>query len=121
MPITYEVDEAQNAVYAWVSGQVRAEDFLAYVQQFLADSRIKPGYRELVDATAAVPSDITAELFNQIAEIDRRFPEMLPGSRTAIVVPHASGFELARQYQKVARMQVLVFFSLEVAREWLGI
>ena len=121
MPITYEVDEPENIVYAWVSGRVGVEDFQANVQQFLADTRIKPGYRELVDATAAAPEHVTAELFRRIAEIDRQHPQVLPGARTAIVVPQAPGFDLARQDQPMTRMQVLVFFSLDVAREWLGI
>lgn len=121
MPVTYEVDEAQNAVYAWVSGVVGEEDFLAYVEQFLADTRIRPGYRELVDATAATPGNITTELFDRIAELDRRHPEVLAGSRAAIVVPPGRSYDLARQYQRMARVQMEVFLSLDTAREWLGI
>lgn len=120
MPISYEVDESQNIVYAAVTGTVHAEDFLDYVNRFHADARIKPGYRELVDARGATPGDITAALFDKIIEIDRARPEMLPGARTAIVVPSIEGFDLARQYEKKAQMTVIVFTSLDVAKTWLG-
>lgn len=121
MPVTYEVDDVQNAVYAWVSGRIGEEDVLAYVQQFLSDLRIRPGYRELVDATAATPVDITTGLFDRIAELDRRRPEMIRGARTAIVAAPGLALELARQYQQAARVEVQVFQGIEAAREWLGI
>jgi hypothetical protein len=121
LPVTYEVDEAQNAVYAWVSGVVGEDDFLAYVQQFLADTRIRPGYRELVDATSATPGNITAELFDRIAALGRRHPAVLAGSRAAIVVPSGRSYDLARQYQRMAPVEMEVFLNLEAAREWLGL
>jgi hypothetical protein len=121
MPITYEVDESQNVVYATVRGTVDAEDVLSYVRQFLADSRIKPGYRELVDATTAQAGDITPELFDMIVELDRQRPELQVNSRTAIVVPSVEGFDLARDYERKAQMNVIVFTSLDVARTWLGL
>lgn len=121
MPVTYEVDEVQNAVYAWVTGVVGEEDFLAYVQQFLADYRIRPGYRELIDATAATPGNITTELFNRIAELDSRRPGLLDGSRAAIVVPQGRSYELACQYQQKAKVEMQVFLDLHAARDWLGI
>jgi hypothetical protein len=121
MPITYEVDEAQNIVYATVRGTVDAENFLDYVRQFHADARIRPGYRELVDATAAQAGDITPELFDLIAELDRQRPDLQVNSRTAIVVPSVEGFDLARQYERKAQTTVIVFTSLDVARTWLGL
>lgn len=121
MPITYEVDVSQNVVYATVRGTVSAEDFLSYVRQFHADSRIKPGYRELVDATVAQADEITTELFDMIVELDRQRPELQVNSRTAIVVPSVEGFDLAREYERKAQMSVVVFTSLDVARTWLGL
>ncbi len=121
MPISYVVDEERNVVYATVRDTANAEDFLDYARQFLADPRIKPGYRELVDATAARVGDITPELFDRIVELDRQRPELLPGSRTAIVVPSVEGFDLARQYERKAQMSVIVFTSLDVAKTWLGL
>lgn len=121
MPVTYEVDDVQNAIYAWVSGVVGEEDFLAYVEQFLADRRIRPGYRELVDATAATPGNITTELFDRIAALGRRHPVVLAGSRAAIVVAPGRSYDLARQYQRMAPVEMEVFLNLDSAREWLGI
>lgn len=121
MPVTYEVDETLNAVYAWVSGVVGEDDFLAYVEQFLADARIRPGYRELVDATAATPGHITTELFDRIAALGRGHPALLAGSRAAIVVPPGRSYDLARQYQRMAQVEMEVFLSLDSARKWLGI
>lgn len=121
MPITYEVDETQNVVHATLRGTISAEEFLAYVRQFHADTRIKPGYRELVDGTAAQAGDITPELFDMIVELDRQRPELQVNSRTAIVVPSVEGFDLAREYERKAQTNVIVFTSLDVARTWLGL
>jgi hypothetical protein len=121
MSIEYSVDESRNVVLVTVRGTVNDHEFLDYVRQFHSDNRIRPGYRELVDATAASPGVIRAELFDQIAELDRQRPEMLPRAKTAIVVSSGEAFELARQYESKAQMPVTVFSSLDVARIWLGI
>ncbi len=121
MPITYRVDESQNVVYATVRGTVNVEDFLSYVRQFHADARIRPGYRELVDATAAQAENITPQLLDLIVEADRRRPELQENSRTAIVVPSVEGFNLAREYERKALMSVVAFTSLDVAKTWLGL
>jgi hypothetical protein len=121
MSIEYSVDESRNVVLVTVRGTVNDYEFLDYVRQFHNDNRIRPGYRELVDATAASPGVIRAELFDQIAELDRQRPEMLPRAKTAIVVSSGEAFELARQYESKAQMPVTVFSSLDVARIWLGI
>lgn len=121
MPIHYTVDESKNLVLVSVRGVVNDEEFLDYVRQFHADTRIRPGYRELVDATAASPGVIRPELFDQIAEMDRQRPDMLPRAKTAIVVSSNEAFELARQYESRAQMPVTVFSSIDVARIWLGI
>jgi len=121
MPIHYSVDESKNLVLVTVLGTVNDDEFLDYVRQFHTDTRIRPGYRELVDATAASPGVIRPELFDQIAELDRQRPELLPRSKTAIVVTGSEAYELARQYETKAQMPVTVFSSLDVARIWLGI
>jgi hypothetical protein len=121
MPIDYEVDVAHNVVHATATGAVGDADFLDYVRRFLADSRIRPGYRELVDLTAASKGAISPELFDLIADLDRQQPERLRGSRTAIVVPDSEGFELASTYGLKAQAPVIVFTNIGVARTWLGI
>lgn len=121
MPIDYEVDEVHNVVYATGQGAVGDEDFLDYVQRFLADRRIRPGYRELVDLTAAIRGQISPRLFDLIAELDRQQPERQSGSRTAIVVPDSESFQLASAYGLKAQAPVIVFSNVSVARTWLGI
>lgn len=121
MPITYRVDESQNVVYATVRGAVSIEDFLSYVRQFHADARIRPGYRELVDATAARAENITPQLLDLIVEADRQHRELQENSRTAIVVPSVEGFNLARDYERKALTSVVAFTSLDVAKTWLGL
>jgi len=121
MPIHYTVDESKNLVLVTVRGTVNDHELLEYVRQFHNDNRIRPGYRELVDATAASPGVIDPGLFDQIAEMDRQRPELLPRSKTAIVVSGGEAFELAREYESKAELPVTVFSSLDVARIWLGI
>jgi hypothetical protein len=121
MPIDYEVDEVKNVVYATGRGAVADEDFLDYVRRFLADARIRPGYRELVDLTAATKGAISPGLFDLIAELDRQQPKQQHGSRTAIVVTDNESFHLASQYGLKAQAPVIVFSNASVARTWLGI
>lgn len=121
MPIQYEVDEARNVIQASARGTLGDADFLDYAHRLMADSRIRPGYRELVDLTAAVKGDISQELFELIAAIDRQRPDRHAGSRTAIVVPDSEAFQLASTYAIKAQAPVIVFSNLSVARTWLGI
>jgi len=121
MPIEYEVDETNNVIVATGTGVVGDEDFLDYVQRFLADARIRSGYRELVDLTRATKGAISPDLFDRIAQMDRERPDQQPGSRTAIVVPDSASFQLASAYGLKAQAPVIVFSSLDVARTWLGL
>jgi len=121
LPIEYTVDEKRNFVHVIVQGQVDDHELLEYVRRFHSDPRIKPGYRELVDCTTAIPGTINPELFGQIAEMDRERPELLPRAKTALVVSGEEAFELARQYESHAEMPVTVFSRLDVALIWLGI
>lgn len=121
MPIEYVVEEANNVVYATGTGIVSDEDFLDYVRRFLADARIRPGYRELVDLTRATKGAISPGLFDRIAQMDREQPGQQLGSRTAIVVPDSESFLLASAYGLKAQAPVIVFSNLDVARTWLGL
>lgn len=121
MPINYEVDESRNVILASAHGTLGDAEFLDYARRLMADSRIQSGYRELVDLTAAVKGDISQELFDLIAAIDRQSPDRHTGSRTAIVVPDPEGFQLASTYALKAQAPVIVFSNIGVARTWLGI
>ncbi len=120
MPITYEVDEDQNFAYVTVSGKVTEDDLIEHASRFLTDPRVKPGFRELFDARAATPEDLTASLVEVLLQLDHEHHEKTVGSRTALVVPLGPEAELADAFENEAEGNVIVFFNVDVAKTWLG-
>jgi len=59
MPITYDVDEEQNLVLVKVSGEFTDEIVLQFERDFIADRRVKPGFRALFDARAVQVGELS--------------------------------------------------------------
>ena len=53
MPIKYEVRNDGNLVFSVATGPIGEADLLDYQTALLSDPRVKPGFDELFDATAA--------------------------------------------------------------------
>ena len=121
MPISYTVDEAANVFYARAVGVVTAQELLRYDEETSADLRIRPRFRELFDATSAVPEDIGPEVLDLLVAREQEESQRLPGSKTAVVAPTNATFDLAKEYERrVHGKTVIVFAHLNVALAWLG-
>ncbi|UCD53332.1 MAG: hypothetical protein JSW27_11920 [Phycisphaerales bacterium] len=120
MPITYTVEDNGTFVHTTARGAVTDEDLLNYQAALLADARVRPGFDELFDATAARESGLSEAMIEKMIEVDRSHAEKLRCGRCAVVV--WDGFELADQF--VSRHggphTVMVFCNLDVAELWLG-
>lgn len=120
MPITYEASDGGLFVHTRAVGELSEEDLLNYQAAVLSDARIKAGFCELFDATAADGADLSEAVIDKMMVFDKRHVEKLRGGKCAIVV--RSQFELADKFARShsGPHNVMVFFNLDVAQTWLG-
>jgi hypothetical protein len=120
VPITYTVSDDGRFVHTRATGQVQADELLAYQQALLRDPRVRPGCYELFDATAARGDELTESVVRRLVEVDRQHAAQLEGGKCAIVV--RSDFELMDKLEQLhgGPHDIMVFFNLDVARAWLG-
>jgi hypothetical protein len=62
--------------------------------------------------------DATIDL---LLEMERLNPGKFKGSKTAVVFIEPYGWTRAKQFERKAGRNIIVFFSCEVAKTWLGI
>ncbi len=120
MPIVYEVREGGTFVSTRATGEVTNQDLLDYQAAVLSDPRVRPGFDELFNATAAFEAGLSEEAIEQMIEVDREHVDKLRRGKCAIVV--RSGFELAKHFEQThgGPHNVVVFYNLDVALVWLG-
>ena len=121
MPITYDVDEEQNLVLVKVSGEFTDEIVLRFERDFIADRRIKPGFRALFDASTVRLTEVSEKAIDQLLEMEEADPGKFNHSRRALVFNEQLGWARAEKFEDRARGRVIVFYSMDVARIWLGI
>ncbi len=121
MPITYDVDEEQNLVLVKVSGEFTDEIVFRFERDIIADRRIKPVFRALFDARAVRLTEISEKAIDQLLEMEEADPEKFNRSRRALVFNEQLGWARAKKFEDSAKGRVIVFYSMDVARMWLGI
>ena len=121
MPIKYEVRNDGNLVFSVATGPIGEADLLDYQTALLSDPRVKPGFDELFDATAAHESGLSEAVLQKMVETDLAHTEKLGGGKCAIVAH--SGFKWAQRYADLHKgpQSVMVFVNMGVARTWIGI
>ncbi|MBN1482699.1 hypothetical protein EH223_11970 [candidate division KSB1 bacterium] len=124
MPITYDVSANGTFVYFTATGVLDVPDFEEVVKKTIADERIQPGFRQLLDLTSISSSRLTEESLQQLKHLARSSPKVTKNSQLAIVVSSGPSFERARNYEKMAHenfQDIIVFNSLQTAKIWLGV
>ena len=121
MPITYDVRNDGNRVLSVATGPVTETDLRDYQAALLSDARVKPGFDELFDATAAQESGLSEAVLRNMVEADLAHTEKLRGGKCAIVAQ--TGFAWAQRYVDLHKgpQNIMVFVNMEVARTWVGI
>ena len=122
MAITYEVSEDGSFVHTKMIGEYTEEEIVRHRMAIVSDSRIQPGFKQLLDLTKGVASGLTEESLARIAKIAEAHPEKFRGARYAIVVQRSGEFELAKVFERIyaAPANVIVFYNLDIAKTWLG-
>jgi hypothetical protein len=121
MPIKYDVRNDGNLVFSVAEGPIGEADLLDYQAALLSDPRVKPGFNELFDATAAHESGLSGAVLQKMVEADLAHAEKLGAGKCAIVAQ--TDFEWAQRYADLHKgpQSVMVFVNMEVARAWIGI
>jgi hypothetical protein len=121
MPISYEVKNSGNFVHSVATGPVSDADLLDYQTTLLADPRVKPGFHELFDATAAHDAGLSEAVLEKMVETDLGHAEKLRGGKCVVVV--RDGFKWAERFTQLHKgpNRIMVFVNMEVARAWVGI
>jgi hypothetical protein len=124
MPISYQIDEAKGLVHTTASGVLTDSDILQLKAHLVADSKWKPGMRELSDVRSIDRLEVTTAGVRQMMMRDERDAAALASYRLAIVVAHQVVYGMARMYQMLTEHTVpgmRVFTDIEEAKGWLAV
>jgi hypothetical protein len=121
MPVAYQIDSAQGAVFSTARGQVTFDEVLHFHAALLND----PGYRsefcELADMRLMTDSTITGAEMRQLAATELFSAD----SKRAFVAASPLVYGLSRMYEshRVSKNDtgIRIFSNVEEAIEWLGV
>ena len=122
MGISYTVSKDGTLVRTRLPREIDEDELLDHMAALVADSRLKPGFRQLVDATATRRARVGPDLEAKIGEIHREHADLLRGSRVAVVIQDLQVYEAAKGVEEMHESVpvVIVFYSMDVAKIWLG-
>jgi len=126
MPVGYTYDEKENFVYAKASGILSDEDLKGFAEVLMADPRIKPGLRELIDLRAVDSIKGSTDVLGYIIQINIENRKRQEGKRIAIVASRELLYGLSKYFEVVSHIdnapfKVEVFREISEAMEWLGV
>jgi hypothetical protein len=124
MPTEHVYDEQTRMMTTRIWGTVTDADLLALAESIASDPRIAPGMRELMDLREVEKTEVTRQVLQSVAAIDRTLAENFLGNRTAIVAVRDAHYGLARMFAHLmeaagAPTQVRVFRDVDMAKGWL--
>ena len=121
MPTATRIDSRTETAVVVATGAVSGSDVCSTLEALYADSRFKPGMRELWDLRLA-QADISAADIQHIVAVGRRGTERRGAGKTAIVTPHDYEVGIANVLRAQAEslpVDVLVFRDYGDAERWL--
>src|SRR5688500_5583579 len=95
MPVTYEIDPSQHAVFSTASGHVSFEEAVNFHRAVLADPPYRPEYCALADMRTMTDTDITSAEMRHLAATELFSPE----SKRAFVASSPLVYGLSRMYE----------------------
>ena len=124
MPTEHAYDERTRMMNTRIWGTVTDADILALAESIASNPRVEPGMREMIDLREVERAEVTRQVLQSVAAIDRTLAEKFRGNRTAIVAVRDAHYGLARMYAHLmeaagAPTQVRVFRDVDRATSWL--
>jgi hypothetical protein len=117
MKVRYFIDKQRRLILTTAEGSIKFDDIKDHQDRLLADPDFEASFDELIDTSAVMKFDISANEAGVLAE--RR--NVSPESRRAFVAPKSHIFGLARimevYHERVGHAQV--FYSMDEAVKWL--
>lgn len=126
MSVEYTYDQKRNVLYTRFFGVVVDQDLRAQAVAVAADTRIRPGVRELVDLDGIEKVEASPTSLDDNIHIDVTNREKLAGMRSALIAKSDFLFGFARMYKSLAEIEgspiaFEVFRTVSEARNWLGL
>ena len=116
MPITYQIDPAEEIVFTTSEGDVTLDDIAEHCRKLKADKAFNPSFSELLDYRATSPALSLDEMRHVASSLDPYSGD----ARRAIVASSDLNYGVARMFEAVhAGITVAVFRSMDEALEWL--
>ncbi len=126
VPISVEILDDQKLVIARVTGVMTGEDMLNY-QVDTWSKRSVVGYDEIVDVTSVESFDYKGpSKIKEVTHISARMDWANFSRKMAIVAVSDMATGMARMYQSyrdnetIGRKEIMIFKTMEQARQWLG-
>ncbi|HXZ42776.1 MAG TPA: hypothetical protein VEG68_18700 [Terriglobales bacterium] len=119
MAAHFKVDSSERLVTVRFDSNVTVQDVREYLAKLKSDATFEATFRELVDLTQVVSSDLDFQAAMMLArDIDPFSRE----TRRAFVAPRAATSATVHMYQ-MARgdKSIAVFRTMDEAKDWLGI
>jgi hypothetical protein len=126
MPVNYTYDEKENFVYTKASGVLTDEDLREFAKAMVADPRIKPGLRELVDLRAVDSVKLSTDSLGFIIHLNLENAEKYRGKMIALVATRELLYGLSKYFEVISHLdnapfRLEVFRTISEAKEWLGL
>ncbi len=124
MPLEYKLERGGTLVNAHATGVLTLDCFMSMQKRMKADINLKETHDTLLDARDVSQIQLTEQDLTIIAQGLTSDQIKLGANRLAIVTTEGQGFTLGERYKTVEKgveENVLVFFSINIAKTWLGI
>jgi hypothetical protein len=126
VPVSYTYDEKENFVYTKASGVLTDEDLREFAKAMVADPRIKPGLRELVDLRAVDSVKLSTDSLGFIIHLNLENAEKYRGKMIALVATRELLYGLSKYFEVISHLdnapfRLEVFRTISEAKEWLGL
>jgi len=121
VPLVYAVNEKLNFVYVKGDTPIGRDDLITYEASFIADQRVRPGFKAFFDATQARGIDLDPHVVDVLLNMEILYPDKLKGAKRALLLSEDMGWDYAKLFAEEADGNNIVLFSRDVAMVWLGI
>lgn len=124
MSLEYELQENGKIVIAHATGVLTLQDFISMAENMKRDDDLRDPHNTLLDVRSVSEVRLTDEDLQTIADGLTSGSRKLGARKLAIVATKEQSFNLGNKYQHVTKgvsETVIVFYSAETARTWLGL
>ena len=124
MPVEYKLEKNGSVVIAQASGVLTLGCIVSLQKALSEDDDLQSPYDSLLDFRFIDDIQISEEELSTIVENLTTGPKAIGASKLAVVARQEQTFNLGDKYGAIYKGiedNVIVFYHLEVARQWLGL